>query len=74
MKLTTKFNCGDKFFALDGGKILEHTVRHFITSTSKYGEDAQKTDVSYFPVDKAKELAFQENQMFKSRRALLKSL
>lgn len=75
MKLVTKFNIGDPFFTIDNGKIIANTVNFLSVTVSVSGsEEIVKTDISYFPTVRMFATSCKEEQMFKTKRLLLKSL
>lgn len=75
MKIETKLNHGDSFFALDKGKIKEHVVS-FISATTSSDVD-KPVRVAYFPVGGTgsyTSTTFEESDVFKTKDELLKHI
>lgn len=76
MIIKTKFNPGDTFFALDNGKIKEHTVDFLSVMSASVKAEDKTNSVSYYPVDIPSygSTPFKEGQMFASKSKLLKDI
>jgi len=72
MKIETKLNQGDTFFALNEGKISQHTVNYLSIMTSS--DKKTPVRISYYPVSDKTYLSlnFEEKDVFATKEELLK--
>jgi len=78
MNITTLLNPGETFFAIENGKIKEHTV-DMVSAMSPSSKAVDKTiTVRYYPVTESgsyiSSKTFDEKEVYKTKELLLKGI